>query len=98
MQTHFKMAHKNGNTYNFKVVLLGEGIKQFRLKIHKNSYKFMNQSSWRKFIIDEFKYVDIRFLGAVGKTSLVLRYVEDTFNSNHITTLQVNVFSTASLV
>lgn len=27
--------------------------------------------------------------GAVGKTSLVLRYVEDTFNSNHITTLQV---------
>lgn len=31
-------------------------------------------------------------LGAVGKTSLVLRYVEDTFNPNHITTLQVFFF------
>lgn len=38
-------------TYNFKVVLLGEGC--------------------------------------VGKTSVVLRYVEDKFNSDHITTLQV---------
>lgn len=31
-------------------------------------------------------------LGAVGKTSLVLRYVEDTFNPSHITTLQVIIF------
>ncbi|KAG8222328.1 hypothetical protein J437_LFUL001870 [Ladona fulva] len=38
-------------SYNFKVVLLGEGC--------------------------------------VGKTSLVLRYVEDKFNDKHITTLQV---------
>lgn len=27
--------------------------------------------------------------GCVGKTSLVLRYVEDKFNSNHISTVQV---------
>ena len=27
--------------------------------------------------------------GCVGKTSLVLRYVEDKFNPKHITTLQV---------
>lgn len=29
--------------------------------------------------------------GCVGKTSLVLRYVEDKFNSKHITTIQVKV-------
>lgn len=27
--------------------------------------------------------------GCVGKTSLVLRYVEDKFNSSHISTVQV---------
>lgn len=27
--------------------------------------------------------------GCVGKTSLVLRYVEDKFNSNHVSTVQV---------
>lgn len=42
-------------SYNFKIVLLGEGC--------------------------------------VGKTSLVLRYVEDKFNDRHITTLQVQVKS-----
>lgn len=30
--------------------------------------------------------------GCVGKTSLVLRYVEDKFNSNHIRTVQVIIF------
>lgn len=40
-----------GETYNFKVVLLGEGC--------------------------------------VGKTSIVLRYVEDKFNPKHISTIQV---------
>ncbi|XP_026758195.1 ras-related protein Rab-21-like [Galleria mellonella] len=39
-----------GSTYNFKVVLLGEGC--------------------------------------VGKTSLLLRYIEDKFNDKHLTTLQ----------
>jgi Ras-related protein Rab-21 len=39
-------------SYNFKVVLLGEGC--------------------------------------VGKTSVVLRYVQDKFNEQHITTLQVS--------
>lgn len=39
-------------TYNFKVVLLGEGC--------------------------------------VGKTSLLLRYIEDKFNDRHLTTLQVS--------
>lgn len=29
--------------------------------------------------------------GAVGKTSLVLRYVENKFNDKHITTLQVMI-------
>lgn len=29
--------------------------------------------------------------GCVGKTSLVLRYVENKFNDKHITTLQVKV-------
>ena len=29
--------------------------------------------------------------GCVGKTSLVLRYVEDKFNDKHDTTLQVNM-------
>lgn len=29
--------------------------------------------------------------GCVGKTSLVLRYVDDKFNSNHISTVQVKV-------
>ena len=28
--------------------------------------------------------------GCVGKTSLVLRYVENKFNDKHLTTLQVN--------
>lgn len=28
--------------------------------------------------------------GSVGKSSILLRYVEDTFNTAHITTLQVN--------
>lgn len=29
--------------------------------------------------------------GAVGKTSLVLRYVENKFNDKHLTTLQVSI-------
>lgn len=29
--------------------------------------------------------------GAVGKTSLVLRYVENKFNDKHLTTLQVRI-------
>lgn len=29
--------------------------------------------------------------GCVGKTSLVLRYVENKFNDKHITTLQVTI-------
>lgn len=45
------MDINSGESYNFKVVLLGEG--------------------------------------AVGKTSIVLRYIEDKFNNRHISTLQV---------
>lgn len=70
------MTQRNGNTYNFKVVLLGEGGFIYiccLLGLSINFYK---------------NY----FVGAVGKTSLVLRYVEDTFNPNHITTLQVGTF------
>ena len=37
---------------------------------------------------DSFKVV-LLGEGAVGKTSLVLRYVENKFNDKHITTLQV---------
>lgn len=29
--------------------------------------------------------------GCVGKTSIVLRYVEDKFNNNHISTVQVKI-------
>jgi len=31
--------------------------------------------------------------GCVGKTSLVLRYIEDKFNDKHYTTLQVSYVS-----
>ena len=31
--------------------------------------------------------------GCVGKTSLVLRYVEDKFNERHISTMQVKIAS-----
>lgn len=27
--------------------------------------------------------------GSVGKTSLILRYIQNTFNSNHVITVQV---------
>lgn len=29
--------------------------------------------------------------GCVGKTSLLMRYIEDKFNDKHLTTLQVNL-------
>lgn len=29
--------------------------------------------------------------GCVGKTSLLLRYIEDKFNDKHLTTLQVRI-------
>lgn len=45
------MSATTSSTYNFKVVLLGEGC--------------------------------------VGKTSILLRYIEDKFNDKHLTTLQV---------
>lgn len=45
------MSTAPSGTYNFKVVLLGEGC--------------------------------------VGKTSILLRYIEDKFNDKHLTTLQV---------
>jgi Ras-related protein Rab-21 len=51
MATTTGMVSGSGS-YNFKVVLLGEGC--------------------------------------VGKTSVVLRYVEDKFNEKHISTLQVS--------
>lgn len=35
--------------------------------------------------------------GCVGKTSLILRYVEDKFNERHITTLQVRMLAYVSL-
>lgn len=46
------VGNGGGNSFSFKVVLLGEGC--------------------------------------VGKTSVVLRYVEDKFNDKHLTTLQVS--------
>lgn len=36
--------------------------------------------------------------GCVGKTSLILRYVEDKFNERHLTTLQVRTSLKPSLV
>jgi Ras-related protein Rab-21 len=36
--------------------------------------------------------------GCVGKTSLVLRYVEDKFNSSHVTTVQVGICSNAQQI
>lgn len=31
--------------------------------------------------------------GSVGKSSILLRYVDDTFNTAHITTLQVRILN-----
>lgn len=72
------MTQRNGNAYNFKVVLLGEG-----------KYSFSSGKKLKMLEIYKKKHVNCSFIGAVGKTSIVLRYVEDTFNTNHITTLQV---------
>lgn len=30
--------------------------------------------------------------GAVGKSSILLRYIEDKFNSSHLTTVQVIIY------
>lgn len=35
--------------------------------------------------------------GCVGKTSLVLRYVEDKFNERHISTIQVSFILTSAI-
>lgn len=56
----------------------------FFLKILSVVFIFVDFSNWL------FLWI---IIGAVGKTSLVLRYVEDTFNPNHLTTLQVITFT-----
>lgn len=65
------------NVFNFKVVLLGEG------KIKKSSAHLL--------YIYIFTYLFyLFFTGCVGKTSLVLRYIHNKFNDQHLTTIQAS--------
>lgn len=88
------MAQTTRKGYNFKVVLLGEG----KCKVqHSHIYVRVcvcDCHYWFDGLFMQWNYyfhlmVKLFLAGAVGKTSLVLRYVEDTFNPNHVTTLQV---------
>ena len=68
--------------HNFKVVLLGEGNKSRFTCCLCQFRNFRNQ---------------VFFAGCVGKTSTVLRYVENKFESKHLSTLQVRtIFSPTS--
>ena len=53
------------------------------------SYIFVMAAASRK---NQFKVV-LLGEGCVGKTSLMLRYVQDKFNEKHLTTLQVSYSS-----
>lgn len=82
-------------TSNFKVVLLGEGT------YFSSSFlcisPFLISSSFSLTFIFLLFYQFERFLnlihkspGSVGKTSLVTRYVQNTFNEKHVTTIQAS--------
>ena len=69
-----------GDTRNFKVVLLGEGWHPFHIPI-------------RQFHCETSLFLAQTDTGCVGKTSLMLRYVQNQFNDKHLTTIQASFLS-----
>lgn len=61
-------------------------VLQWEAQLLKAKYSFIMAAASRK---NQFKVV-LLGEGCVGKTSLMLRYVQDKFNEKHLTTLQVS--------
>lgn len=71
---------------NFKVVLLGEG-KAMMNHINHSLYHFYDCVS-KKPVAEQCKM--FLFTGRVGKTSILLRYIEDTYTDGRASTIQAS--------